>query len=109
MKKIWKMQCRKIFYSVDYVGFLVVGSVLVILFGWTYVMAGKGMPEGCSSIETAVANAFLAMLLLFIGMYNVSIAREYNEKTINYEKIHEVCFRCIKNPELKFIMNTQIV
>jgi len=90
MKKIWKMQCRKIFYSVDYVGFLVVGSVLVILFGWTYVMAGKGMPEGCSSIETAVANAFLAMLLLFIGMYNVSIAREYNEKTINYEKIHEV-------------------
>lgn len=48
------------------------------------------MPEGCSSIETAVANAFLAMLLLFIGMYNVSIAREYNEKTINYEKIHEV-------------------
>lgn len=44
MKKIWKMQCRKIFYSVDYVGFLVVGSVLVILFGWTYVMAGKGMP-----------------------------------------------------------------
>ena len=88
--KIWKMQCRKIFYSVDYVGFLVVGSVLVILFGWTYVMAGKGMQEGCSSIETAVANAFLAMLLLFIGMYNVSIAREYNEKTINYEKIHEV-------------------
>lgn len=41
MKKIWKMQCRKIFYSVDYVGFLVVGSVLVILFGWTYVMAGN--------------------------------------------------------------------
>ena len=60
-------------------------------FVWLDLCDGwQGMPEGCSSIETAVANAFLAMLLLFIGMYNVSIAREYNEKTINYEKIHEV-------------------
>ena len=52
MKKIWKMTVQKNILSAwIIVGFLVVGSVLVILFGWTYVMAGKGMPEGCSSIE----------------------------------------------------------
>ncbi len=90
MKKFGKCSAEKYFTAWIMSASFVVGSVLVILFGWTYVMAGKGMQEGCSSIETAVANAFLAMLLLFIGMYNVSIAREYNEKTINYEKIHEV-------------------
>ena len=65
MKKFGKCSAEKYFTAWIMSASFVVGSVLVILFGWTYVMAGKGMQEGCSSIETAVANAFLAMLLLF--------------------------------------------
>lgn len=89
MKKIILMQWKKLLYNREYFGFCLVGSVLVVLFG--VVVVGGGLEGGLENlIDRSISRSFPAVVFLCICLYNYTIANEYRNKSIFYEKMYDI-------------------
>lgn len=90
MKKILRIQCLKLFHSADYVGFNLIGSLVVILFGWAVLMSGQQITEWGTMMNLSISRSFPALLLYCTCIFSYTFAKEYQNKTIYYEKMHEI-------------------
>lgn len=85
IRKILKMQFVKLFDSAEYVGFNLLGSVLVIVFGWGVLLMGGGAADRQEQFCISMYHSFPALLVLCICMAVYTLAREHENRTINYE------------------------
>lgn len=92
MKKIIKIQIIKLFYNAEYLGYNLIGALLVILYGWGYSAAilENEMNKFQGALIHIIKYAFPALLILTICLYNYTYVKEFQNKTIYYEKMHGV-------------------
>lgn len=88
IRKIIKIQCVKLFDSAEYVGFNLVGSILVIAFGWGVLSMGEGAADWQEQFRLSMLHSFPALLMLCVCMSVYTFAREYENKTIDYEVVY---------------------
>lgn len=92
MKTIIKTQIIKLFYNAEYLGYNLIGTLLVILYGWGYsaVILEKEMGNFQGVIIQIIKYTFPAILILTICLYNYTYVKEFQNKTIYYEKMHSI-------------------
>lgn len=88
IRKIMRMQCVKLFDSAEYVGFNLIGSILVIVFGWGVLSMGGGADGWREQFRLSMFHSFPALLMLCVCMSVYTFAREYENKTIYYEVVY---------------------
>lgn len=92
MKKIIKTQIIKLFYNAEYLGYNLIGALLVILYGWGYsaVILENEMSKFQGTLLYMIKYTFPAILILTICLYNYTYVKEFQNKTIYYEKMHGI-------------------
>lgn len=88
MKKIIKIQIIKLFYNAEYLGYNLIGALLVILYGGGYsaVILENEMSKFQGALIHIIKYTFPALLILTICLYNYTYVKEFQNKTIYYEK-----------------------
>lgn len=114
IRKIIKMQCVKLFDSAEYVGFNLVGSFIVIVFGWGVLSMGENVADWQDKFHLSIARSFPALLVLCVCMSVYTFAREYENKTINYEvtygaAIHKIIIGRMLAPVINTIIFTLVI
>ncbi len=87
IKKIFRMQCIKLFYNADFVGYNAIGSVIALVFGVFVLLSGSQKITQEQMVQLSMSESMVGLLLLWICMYGCTIIKEVSNKTINYEKM----------------------
>lgn len=114
IRKIMKMQCVKLFDSAEYVGSNLVGSILVIVFGWGVLSMGGGADGWQEQFRLSMFHSFPALLMLCVCMSVYTFAREYENKTIHYEVaygagVHKMMIGRMLAPVINTVIFTLVI
>lgn len=92
MKKILKMQILKLFYNGEYTGYNIIGSLLVFVYGWGYsaVFLENKTVTPQETMMRMVEYTFPALIIFTICLFGYTYVKEFQNKTIYYEKIHDM-------------------
>lgn len=90
IKKIFRMQCMKLFYNADFAGYNAIGSMIALAFGIFVLLSGSQQMTQEQIVHLSMSESMVGMLFLWICMYGCTIIKEVSNKTVNYEKMHGV-------------------
>lgn len=92
MRKILRIQILKLFNDIEYIGYSIIGSFLVLVFGWGYnAVFLENQTESFQNTMTLMLKfTFPALIVLTICLFGYTFIREFQNKTLYYEKMHEV-------------------
>lgn len=97
MRKILKIQILKLFHNIEYTGYSIIGSLLVLAYGWGYNAVFLENQTGSlqKTMIQILKHIFPALLMLTICLFCYTYVKEFQNKTIYYEKIHGMKIRQI--------------
>lgn len=97
MRKILKIQVLKLFHNAEYTSYNIIGSFLVFAYGWGYsAIFLENLTTNLKEMMIQVLkHGFPALIMLTICLFCYTYVKEFQNKTIYYEKIHGMKVRQI--------------
>lgn len=109
IRNVWRVQWTKLFSSIEYIGFNIIGALITFFYGMV-VLLNESDDLGFENIlQCSLSHSFPALLFFCICIFGCTYVKEYENKTVNYEKMHDVgTYAFILGRMLVPIMNTFI-